>query len=280
MTSAASTVRTGELPGSARRPTEDVVLTLPDAVVVLDGVSTVTGETPYGGWYARELGGRIAGLLTEGPAVPLRDVITAAIAGLVREHDIAEGSAAATVAVARLDRSAGLVEAAVLGDSPVVALLRDGGVRELRDDRLAELIDARPQAAEYRARLRAGHGFDDRHGEILRELREYQHTVVNRPGGYWIAATDPTAGQHAVTAGWPAEEIGELLLATDGVSSAVDDYGLLTWPRIAATCRSGHPQQVLEAIEAFEQQDPDARHAPRGKLSDDKALAYWPMNAV
>ncbi|MFJ9841793.1 PP2C family serine/threonine-protein phosphatase [Kitasatospora sp. NPDC101155] len=277
-TSTVPVVRTGERAGQDNRPTEDRIVVLDHALVVLDGVSTVTDDQPRGGWYAGALGERIANLLTRTPRSDLREVLTAAIGGLARDHHLIPGrSPAATVAVARLANHQ--IDVAVLGDSPITAIHHDGTLLQLRDDRLAHLVDAQPQAALYRSRLRAGRGFDQQHREILRELRDFQNTQVNRPGGYWIAEAAPEAGQNAFVATWPAEGLTDLLLATDGITEAVDAYGLLTWQQVAALSRAVGPDAVIDTIRDFETQDPDARRHPRYKPSDDAALAHWLLAA-
>ncbi|MEY9846156.1 hypothetical protein ABH940_003241 [Streptacidiphilus sp. BW17] len=266
-------VRIGELPGSTERPTEDRVVVLPHALVVLDGVSTVTDQAPRGGWYAGVLGDRIADLLSEDPRGDLRELLAEAIGHVVRDHGLVAGSSpAATVAIVR--QLGQQIDAAVLGDSPIIALGTDATVHQLRDEHLARLVESRPQAREYRQRLRLGHGFDDRHRALLRELRAYQDTVVNRAGGYWIAEALPAAGRHARTATWPLHELDEVLVATDGAACAVDEYGLYTWPELAAACRTAGPQAVVDTVREVEEQDPAAGKWPRYKKSDDKALAH------
>ncbi|MGW3044395.1 hypothetical protein ACWC9T_31105 [Kitasatospora sp. NPDC001159] len=156
-----STVRIGKLAGPAR-PSEDRVFTTDRAVIVLDGVSTVTDDQPRGGWYANTLGSSIAELLTRDPDMDLRQVLATAIDTVATSNALAPGSSpASTVAIVR--RRAHQIEAAVLGDSPVIAIGRDGTLHEVRDDRLAPLVDAQPPAREYRDLLRAGHGFGERH---------------------------------------------------------------------------------------------------------------------
>ncbi|MFI5527804.1 hypothetical protein ACIA8O_04515 [Kitasatospora sp. NPDC051853] len=267
-------VLSGERPGGGpERLTEDHLVVLPDAVAVLDGVSTVTDEAPLGGWYARTLGARLAEHLTRHPALPLPVLLASAIAAVAAEHGLRPGCGpAATVAVVRRRRER--LEAAVLGDSPVVALRRDGSVDVLSDDRLAALLEPRPQTAEYRARLAAGSGFDRRHRELMRELRDFQHTVINRQNGYWVAEATPEAGLHAVTAAWPLADLTDVLLLTDGVSAAVTDHHLLDWPALAADSRRTHPQQVVDAVHRAEATDPDAIAWPRPKPHDDKTLAH------
>ncbi|GAA1173397.1 hypothetical protein F4556_007064 [Kitasatospora gansuensis] len=276
---AAWVVRTGERPGTAGKLTEDHVVVLPDAVIVLDGVSTVSGDEPRGGWYARTLGAWLARELDGGGDPDLRVVLAEAIRAVAAEHRLLPGrSPAATVAVLR--RAGDRLDAAVLGDSPVVAYGRDGSVHELRDDRLADLVAPRPQLAEYRSRLAAGSGFDARHRELMLELREFQYTVINREGGYWIAEADPAAGLHARTASWPLAELGDLVLATDGVSSLVDDYRLADWTTLLEDCRRAGPQWLVDAVHEAEAGDRGAVKWPRGKIHDDKALAHVRLNEL
>ncbi|WP_406095608.1 protein phosphatase 2C domain-containing protein [Kitasatospora purpeofusca] len=267
-------VRTGGRAGQDDRPGEDRVFVTPtgDAVVVLDGVSTLSDERPRGGWYADTLGALLVDRLAAGPPAELAEVLYDALATVAREHALVPGeSPAATVSIVRLrDR---VVEAAVLGDSPVAVIGRDGAARVFTDPRLATLVESRPQAAEYRRRLAGGSGFDERHRELLRELRGAQMGWINRPGGYWVAEAVPEAGRRALTASWPLAEVTQVLAATDGVSAAVDDYRLYSWEELAAACRADGPQAVVDAVHRAEQRDADGRTWPRNKPHDDKALA-------
>ncbi|GAA3006497.1 hypothetical protein GCM10010519_42600 [Streptomyces lactacystinicus] len=270
-----STVRIGELAGHGR-PSEDRVFTTADALIVLDGVSTVTDEHPRGAWYADTLGAAIAELLTREADTDLRRILASSIRVVADAHGLVPGSSpASTVAVVR--RRADRIEAAVMGDSPVVAIGRDGTVHAVRDDRLARLVDARPEAREYRDLLRAGRGFGDRHRLILQELRDFQGKVVNRPDGYWIAEAVPEAGLHAITASWPADDLAEVVVATDGITAGVEEYELYSWQELARTCRQAGPQAVADALARAEREDPDGQLWPRYKVSDDKALAFWPL---
>ncbi|MFF3006696.1 protein phosphatase 2C domain-containing protein [Kitasatospora sp. NPDC057940] len=273
-----ATVRIGELAGHGR-PSEDRVVTTADAVIVLDGVSTVTDDQPRGGWYADTLGAAIAELLSRDAGMDLRQVLAAAIQAVAGDHGLVPGSSpACTVAVVR--RRADRIEAAVLGDSPVVAIGRDGTVHAVCDDRLARLVDAQPPVREYRDLLRAGHGFGERHRQILQELRGFQGGVVNRPDGYWIAEAVPEAGLNAVTASWSASDLAEVVVATDGITAGVEEYGLYSWQELARACRQDGPQAVADAIARAEHQDPAGQLWPRYKVSDDKALVWWPFTGV
>ncbi|MFD5030016.1 hypothetical protein ACFWM0_06260 [Streptomyces sp. NPDC058405] len=97
----------------------------PQAVIVLDGVSTLAASTPLGGWYADCLGMELAAGLTRAPDGDLREILEGAIGAVTARHGLVPGeSPAATVAIARLHNDQ--VEALVLADTPVIALLRAG----------------------------------------------------------------------------------------------------------------------------------------------------------
>jgi hypothetical protein len=276
MIHAGFSVTTGELPGSGR-PSEDRIVQAPGAVIVLDGVSTVSDSEPRGGWYAQLLGDGLASLLTADPEADLRQVLEQAIAAIVREHGLVAGSSpAATVSVVR--QRGEMTDALVLADSPVIARTIGGKVDPVRDDRLARLISGRPEVQEYQAWLRAGRGFEvPEHRGLLQKLRAHQIRHLNNgaPGGYWVAEAVPEAARHAVVRSWPTAEIADILVMTDGASAGVEEYGLYpTWDDLAHACLLDGPDKILRAIQEAEAEDPDGRRWPRYKPSDDKALAF------
>ncbi|MGF1425539.1 hypothetical protein [Kitasatospora sp. LaBMicrA B282] len=267
-------VRPAGRAGSTARSSEDRILTTPNTLITLDGVSTVNDEQPRGGWYAQTLGEHIAQQLTEQPAADLAQVLEEAIATLRAKHHLIPGvSPAATISIVR----AGIehLDVLVLGDSPVILLDRDGEVRQVRDDRLADLVGPRPELAELQRSLLAGYGFGEHHRDLLKALRTFQLTKINRPGGYWVAEADPIAARNAVTASISLIDVAAVLTMTDGVSCAVEDYGLYSWEELVRECASAGPAAVIDAIARAEQQDPAGQTWPRYKESDDKAAAYW-----
>ncbi|MFF4755296.1 hypothetical protein ACWD5R_41105 [Streptomyces sp. NPDC002514] len=267
---------TGELSGEGR-PSEDRIAQTPGAVIVLDGVSTVTDDEPRGGWYAETLSNCVASLLAAGPDADLRQVLEQAISRIVQEHGLVAGtSPAATIAIVRLYGDT--VDALVLADTPVIARTVTRSLDEVRDDRLARLIAGRPEYAECRRRLRAGHGFTElEHRALLQELRAHQLRHLNNgaPNGYWVAEAVPEAARHAVVRSWPVAGITDILVMTDGASAGVEEYGLYpTWNDLAHACRTDGPDKVVRFIHDAETEDSDGRHWPRYKIHDDKTLAY------
>ncbi|GHE98469.1 hypothetical protein GCM10017786_34230 [Amycolatopsis deserti] len=224
------------------RPTEDRVVVLDHAVVVLDGATSADPDQPSGGWYAEHLAAQLA----REPAGDPRAVLARAIAAVAREFGLRPGaSPSSTVAMLRWDDDR--VDALVLADSPIVAFGQSVDV--LADDRLATLRRA--------GRLRTQ--------DAVRALR-------NQPGGFWVAEADPSAADRALTRSWPRAELDAVLLATDGVSCGVDDYGLFTWPEALRLARARGVDAVLDSVRAAEDSDPDATRWPRAKRHDDQAL--------
>jgi hypothetical protein len=91
---------------------------------------------------------------------------------------------------------------------------------------------------------------------------------TNRPGGYWVAEADPEAGRQALTSCWPREAIEKVVVATDGVSCGVSEYGLFSWDELAEL-----PLGVaLDRIREAERSDPEHTRWPRYKTHDDQAV--------
>ena len=235
------------------RPTEDVVMVLPDAVVVLDGATATRDDLPSGGAYAIELGAQLVARLTAAPELPLVKHLAGAIRAVARGNGYTPGnSPSSTVAVVRWTDDE--VEALVLADTPVV-VFTDDGYEVVADTRLADL----PQEA------RATTASVDR--------------LRNRDGGFWVAEALPSAAAQAVHRTWRRDRVRAALIATDGVACGVDTYGLFDWPTARRMAGEHGPQSLLDAVRAAERADPDGARWPRRKTHDDQALAYLDFTA-
>lgn len=230
-------------PDGQARPSEDVVVVLPDAVVLLDGATSATHPP---GPYVVALAAQLAGRLTAAPEIGLVEHLAGAIRAVARHHGHTPGaSPSSTVAIARWDEST--VEALVLGDSPVAAFHPDGTHTVVTDPRLRDL---RP--------IPEG-GVD---------------ALRNRDDGFWVAEALPAAARMAVHRGWTRAQVTDLLITSDGVSCGIDDYGVLTWPSAVDLARTAGPYAVLDAVRTAEDTDPHGLRWPRGKRHDDQALAW------
>ncbi|GAB3585162.1 protein phosphatase 2C domain-containing protein [Amycolatopsis endophytica] len=226
------------------RPSEDRVVVLDHAVAVLDGATSSDPTQPSGGWYAERLASRLAHELTGDGDLPA--VLRRAIAGVANAEGLRPGlSPSSTVAIVRW--TAERVDSLVLADSPIVAFGQT--VDLLADDRLVIL----------------------RRGGRLR-TRQAVRSLRNHPDGFWVAEADPGAAAHALTSSRPRAGLDAVILATDGVSCGVDDYGLFTWTEALHLARAKGLNAVLDAVRAAEDSDPDARRWPRAKRHDDQAI--------
>lgn len=250
------------------RPTEDRVVTLPTAVLLLDGATTLRPGIPDGGWYAEQLAGALARELTSAaPDVGLRAVLAAGIGAVAAEHGLRPGQAPSST-VAMLRWTENTIDALVLADSPVVVFTPDGP-EVLADNRLAELV-VRPGG--YRDRLRAGGGYGAEHLGAVRAASVTTGRLRNVDGGFWVAEADPAAAERARVGRWPRGRVRAVMLASDGVSCGVDDYRLFDWAEVLAVAERCGPAEVLARVRAAERADPDGTRWPRPKRHDDQAL--------
>jgi len=255
--------------GGEARPSEDVVSVLPNAVVLLDGATSLRPGLRSGGWYASVLAGELAARLTGYPEMDLADLLAAAIRAVARDHDLTPGeSPSSTVSLLRWDDE--VVEGLVLADSPIAVETTDG-VHMLEDDRIANL--PRPDGS-YRDRLRGGEGYGADHVAALRTSATAVGRLRNTGGGFWVAEADPDAAHEARRATWPRETVRRVLLASDGVACGVDDYRIFPdWAAVFALVADKGAHAVLDAVRAAEEADPHGSRWPRPKQHDDQALA-------
>lgn len=261
-----------ERSGAANGDSQDRVFTLPNAVVVLDGASSPQPQERDGGWYANVLGSQFVRELRRHPlAVDSPRILASAIDVVARTYGLVPGSSpSSTVAMLRWDHEQ--AEALVLGDSPALALRRDGQLEQLRDDRLDKV--ATTQRRAYQTRLAQGGGYDEEHRKLLCSLVQAQQHQRNRDDGYWIAEADPSAAYQAQTRRWPSQELDRVLLLTDGVAIGVEEYGCIEdWPQILAVATPDDLQAILYLVHATEDKDPHGQRWPRSKRHDDKAAA-------
>lgn len=264
-------IQVAERPGvgldGAVRPSEDVVVVLPNGVVLLDGATTLDPDLPSGGWYASRLAGELAGRLAGYPSTDLADLLAAAIKTVARDHELVPGrSPSSTVALLRWTDTT--IEGLVLADSPIVAFT-DDGPSVLSDTRLNTM----PRGSGYRDRLTEGGGYGENHLVALRKAGEAMATRRNVEGGFWVAEADPDAAHHAERMSWPREKVTTILMASDGVTCGLDPYGVFAnWQAIRDLAAAAGPEAVLDRVRAAEQEDPNGTRWPRPKPHDDQSL--------
>lgn len=248
---------------------QDRVFTTLDAVIVLDGASAFGPVEVDAATYAEHLGASITNQLHDQADADLPYVVAAAIASTRDVLDLAPGkSPSSTISIVRVfgDR----LDVLALGDSPVLLGRTDATVERICDDRLAKL----PNNARtlYRKRLADGHGYDDEHRALLREVQTVQRTQRNQPGGYWIAEAEPDAARHTLTRSYDRGEVEWCILATDGAADPIDHLGLANWRALAHA--PSRLRELLHRCTDWEaHDDPDGCQLPRAKRHDDKTIA-------
>ncbi|OZM83943.1 hypothetical protein [Pseudonocardia sp. MH-G8] len=253
-------VRIATLPGSADRPNEDHAVADAGTAVVVDGLTARTETHCVHGvaWFAAQLARDVR---DAGDAAP-REALRAGIARTAARHsgtcDLgAPATPCAAVGVVRV--GGGLLRYAVLGDVSLVL----GDEHVVSDQRVAEAARAQRAAA---ARLPLG---SDARAAALVSMKRAEIAQRNRPGGYWTAAADHAAADHALTGEVPLRDLTHVALLSDGAARAVDPFGLTGWAGVLALLASDGPDALLARVRAAERADADATRWPRTKVSDD-----------
>ncbi|NKQ55378.1 hypothetical protein HFP15_21050 [Amycolatopsis sp. K13G38] len=261
-------VTTAQLP--PMEESADKIFVTPHAVIMLDGASAFVPVPVPASDYADHLGRLLANALTTDPTADptadLPDILAEAIRSTASHFDLRAGeSPSSTVTIAR-ERD-DYLDLLVLGDNTVI--LPGGEI--LTDDRM-DRLNLEPRR-KYRERLAAGHGYDDEHRALLRELQTQQAELRNREDGYWIAEADQDAAQHSITLTRDRRSTAWAVLTTDGAYNTMDRVGLTDWSGYASADTSRLGDLLQQCHEWERVRDPSARFLPRAKQHDDKAIA-------
>ena len=277
-------IRAATLPGTLGRANEDAYAVLPTLVVVADGATSPPqlGDGCRHGpaWYARRLVGNVVAAHVEDPRAPAAYLLAEAIDRTTAAHadtcDITHpGTPGATVTMLLLEdhRGAGWL---VLGDATLVLDTADD-LHVICDDRLSKTSNAE------RAAVLASDGVAlsrEEHSRRVAALVHSQRRYRNRPGGFWVAATDPQAAHNALTgvAALPGPDgLRRAALLTDGATRAVETFGLMSWRTALDLMATKGPTALLDIVRAAENDDPEGATFPRTKRSDDATalLVSW-----
>ncbi|WP_446217202.1 hypothetical protein [Micromonospora sp. IBHARD004] len=267
-------VRSASAAAPGRLENEDVVFRLGPLVGVLDGATVPegfdTGCVHGPAWYVRHLAARIGLALAARPAATLMSSLAAAILAVRADHsgdcDLGHpGTPSSTVCLLR--EGGEQVDYLVLCDSPLV-LDTGGEVSVVSDDRLdTAMADLRGTAA--------GLPGDVDPVTRFRQAVMVQRERMNRTHGYWAAAADPDAAYHAVTGTLPLRGPGALrraALLSDGVSCAVEQFGLFDWAGLLDVAAAEGPEGLIGRVRAAERDHPDRLR--RHKRTDDASVVF------
>lgn len=263
-------------PGSPDVPNEDWVALTPDLIVVLDGatVRTDTGCRHGAAWYAQQLGAELSA--TARNETSLQVALSGAITKVLDRHPECDlehpRSPSAAVGIVRVRAAA--LEWLVLGD--ITVLIDTGqGLTVITDDRVERAAEPE-RAAAHRWPI----GSAEKDAALLAMAAAYL-AHRNRPGGYWIASTDPTAAQQARTGTVPAARVRRCALLTDGAARFVDLFRLGDWAAaLDVLTRSGPGWLIDRLVRPVELADPRGQRYPRNKRSDDATAVLLDLTAA
>jgi hypothetical protein len=163
----------------------------------------------------------------------------------------------------------GVLEYLVLGDSTFVADV--GGDVVVVSDKRIDGVGA--DLWEAMAALPTGSA---EHQAARIRFVEHQRLMRNkRVGGYPIASNDPDAAFEAVTGTFPASDVRQAALLSDGATRFVE-FGLGTFAEALDILGSATPGELFDVVRKAEAADPAGERWPRAKRRDDIAAVYLP----
>jgi hypothetical protein len=261
------------------RDNEDFASVTADTMILLDGAGTPAGSESgcmHGvAWFARQLGAQFLAESAKEPRRPLSLCLSHAIRCVRDSHkdtcDLAHpGTPSSTVVAVRLD--ADCAEYLVLADSVLLLDVIDGDPVVLTDDR--EAMVGRPHRVAMDVLPGGSPEHEKAHREYVETLRKYR----NSDGGFWVAASDPLAADHALTGSMPQKSLQAVALLSDGASRLADRFHLTDWAGILRILRQQTPQELIRQVRAAEHADPRGERWPRGKTYDDATAVYAVMD--
>ena len=249
---------------------EDWVSTSAGLIIVLDGATarTDTGCIHGTSWYATHLGSAVSSLASDRD-VPLQQALGLAIRRVADLHRACilshPGTPSAAVAIVRVAND--VVDYLLLGDITIVLDANDEP-QVITDDRVDTTAQAERALAD-----RYPIGSPEKHAALIR-MKHAELAVRNKPGGYWVAATDPTVITHALTGKTSVNDLHRVAVLTDGAARIVQLFGLLSWKELLNLLSEAGPDEAVRRIRSLEAADPLGNRWPRNKRSDDATIVF------
>lgn len=272
-------IRMASLPRDGSHINEDLAVVFGKAAWVLDGASDplprAGGCSHNALWYVRALSSALTVSIGQQPDAPLSDLLATAIEATRVGHDRLCNHGEhlrPSAAVALVRWSADTLEYLVLGDCCILHRQSDD-LAAFTDTRLENVaISVR---AEILERLRQRYGFNDpERPKLLSQLVEAEQRSRNTHDGYWIAAYQTDAAEHAVTGSLQlhSSQTGSTTVAllTDGLGRASRIFRIYeSYARFLDELQGAGPRSCARAVRSAERADASGRRYPRTKPSDD-----------
>lgn len=257
-------------PGDPSVPNEDWYLATPELVVVCDGatVRTETGCRHGAAWYASRLGMAMAdwtGFLD------LQESLGRAIEDVAGMHSACDlehpGTPSAGIAVVHVTE--GLLRYLVLGDVTIAIDTTTGPV-VITDQRVSAT------ASVERAEADVWPIGTPQKAAALLKMKPVELAARNVDDGYWIAAADPSAAEHAITGEIPFAEARRFAVLTDGAMRYSDLFNMGDLSSVLDIA----PDRLIRLVRNAEDHDPLGIRYPRNKRHDDAtAVLAQPLRA-
>jgi hypothetical protein len=257
-------------PAQQEGSNEDWFSASPGLVVVLDGATarTETGCRHGVSWYVAQLGAAVS-VLAMKRDTSLRDALSGAITTVADQHRECDlespGTPSAAVAVLRVSEPH--VEYLALGDISIV-FDAHSGLHAITDDRVEKTA-----VVERRNADRFPIGTPEKQGALI-AMKHAELAARNQPGGFWVAAADPTVTQHAIVDSLSLSDLRGCAVLTDGAARIVRLFELLEWRELIELLDQAGPDEVLRRVRSTEEIDPVGMKWPRNKRSDDATIVY------
>lgn len=159
-----------------------------------------------------------------------------------------------------------------LGDSPLVALMRDGEL-VVSTDEVLESLDA--HVVDLMVERSAGRDLTvAERRALVRDEVLANRRLRNTPDGYWCLDATGEGLAHARRLTIPRADVTAVAGMTDGIFRAFGQYGmapLAEWMRDATHFSA---RQLCDRMRALEAEDAQLRRYPRMKVGDDASL-FW-----
>lgn len=254
-------------PGSADKPNEDGLVVTGDMVAVLDGatVRTDTGCIHGVPWFVDTLAGALAKHKELAPTEALAEAISETAAAHQETCNL-QHPATPSAALAMVQVRGDSLRYLVLGDVTLVVQANDG-LRIVSDNRVNATACAEREAAD------ALPADSPKKAEALVRMKHAELASRNVPGGYWVAAADPSAAKEALTGEISLKTLYRAVMLTDGAARAVTPFRIYDWPDLLSVVTTGGPKELIKRVRIAEEADAYGIRQPRNKIHDDATVA-------